>query len=104
MGLPLQLMDLGFVIGRWRLRRPRALGARANVTVVLRAEAVWSTAGCPGITVRCASGVVWLTQTGGGQDIVLGVGMAFTAERGGKLVITALEPAVIQIRYEKVPS
>ena len=99
MDLPPHLMDLGIFSGRRHLRRQLAPGTKANVIVALHAEAAWSTAGQPGMTVHCASGVAWLTQTGDGQDIVLGAGTAFTAECHGKLVVTALEPAVIQIQY-----
>ena len=104
MELALYLIGLGAVILRRRLRRQLASGAKANVMVTLRAGAVWSTTGRPGITLHCARGVVWLTQTGDGRDIVLGVGTAFTSERRGKLVVTALEPAVIARQDEKAPS
>ena len=123
---PLDLLGLGFLAGRWRSLPPRKRQQQQHqqeqeqeqkqkqaqppvtrakpsiiMTVTLPADAVWSTAGRPGVMVRCANGVVWLTQTGAGQDIVLGTGSTFTAERDGKLVMTALKPAVIQVGYQK---
>ena len=87
-----------------RLGRQPASGAKVDATVPLPAGVAWSIGGRPGMMVGCAKGKIWLTQTGDCRDIVLGVGMAFTSKRRGKLVVTALEPAVIARLDAKTPS
>lgn len=103
MELALHLIGRKFLTLRRRLGRQPVSAAKVEVPVTLDAGAAWSTGGRPGVTVGCAKGKVWLTQTGDGRDIVLGVGMAFTSQRRGKLVVTALEPAVIARRNTKKP-
>ena len=46
-------------------------------------------------TVRCLSGEVWLTQTGGREDIVLESGQSFVCQREGQIVAQGLTDAML---------
>ena len=48
-----------------------------------------------GGVVICRAGIVWLTQTGDARDHVLSSGQTYRATHAGKVVITALEDAII---------
>lgn len=103
MEVALHLISLGFLTIRRHLGRQPAPDARLDAMVTLHAGAAWSADGRPGMTLGCARGRIWVTQTGDGRDIVLGAGMAFISKHRGKLVVTALEPAVIACRDAKTP-
>jgi Protein of unknown function (DUF2917) len=61
----------------------------ANLEV--RREQVLSLRDAAGARLRCTRGSLWLTQEGGGQDIVLTPGECFTVEHDGLTLVSALE-------------
>ncbi len=63
-----------------------------------------------GTNVRVVEGVVWITQAGDPQDVVLAAGQSFVVDRDGLTLVSALgAPAVITIipeqavRFDTVP-
>jgi hypothetical protein len=50
-----------------------------------------------GVSVKALTGVVWLTQARDGRDIVLHPGDAFTLDRRGTAILSALQPATVSI-------
>lgn len=50
-----------------------------------------------GARLRCTRGSLWLTQDGGGQDIVLAPGDCFTVERDGLTLVSALKDGSVLI-------
>jgi len=67
----------------------------ANLEV--RREQVLSLRGAAGVRLRCTRGSLWLTQEGGGQDIVLAPGECFTIERDGLTLVSALKEGSVLI-------
>lgn len=61
----------------------------ANLEV--RREQVLSLRDAAGARLRCTRGSLWLTQEGGGQDIVLAPGECFTVEHDGLTLVSALK-------------
>jgi hypothetical protein len=57
----------------------------------LRREQVISLRDAAGARLRCTRGSLWLTQDGGGRDIVLTPGECFTIERDGMTLVCALK-------------
>ena len=49
------------------------------------------------LPIRCVSGNVWLTQEGRAEDIVLAAGGLARVAGEGKLIVQALEDAVIRV-------
>lgn len=47
----------------------------------------------PGLRVECLAGSLWLTIDGDPRDIVLSAGEGFTVDRGGDVIISALDPS-----------
>lgn len=67
----------------------------ANLEV--RREQVLSLRDAAGVRLRCTRGSLWLTQEGGGQDIVLEPGECFTVERDGLTLVSALKDGSVLI-------
>jgi len=51
-----------------------------------------------GVEITCLSGHVWLTMDGDSRDITLSAGDAFTVERDGLTLISALGPSLVNVR------
>jgi hypothetical protein len=67
-------------------------------TMKLRDGELWSADGLTGaLQVRCVSGNVWLTQEGRAEDIVIGPGGMCVVPGYGKVVVQALDDAVVRI-------
>ena len=49
------------------------------------------------VEVRCVAGAVWITQEGRAEDTVLSAGGRFDIRGNGKLIVQALEDAVIHV-------
>jgi hypothetical protein len=56
-----------------------------------------------GQNLTCESGVVWLTQSGDGHDHILRAGQSFVARRRGRIVVQAMEDAVLRL-HSTAPS
>lgn len=54
--------------------------------------------GPEGVVVRGLAGTVWATQSGDRVDHVLGAGEALHLPGRGRVVLWALEPAVVEVR------
>jgi len=67
----------------------------ANLEV--RRAQVLSLRDAAGVGLRCTRGSLWLTQEGGGQDIVLDPGECFTVERDGLTLVSALKDGSVLI-------
>ena len=63
----------------------------------VRREQVLSLRDAAGAKLRCTRGSLWLTQEGGGQDIVLAPGECFTVERDGLTLVSALKEGSVLI-------
>jgi len=63
----------------------------------VRREQVLSLRDAAGARLRCTRGSLWLTQEGGGQDIVLAPGECFTIERDGLTLVSALKEGSVLI-------
>src|SRR5450759_3337570 len=63
----------------------------------VRREQVLSLRDAAGTRLRCTRGSLWLTQDGGGQDIVLAPGECFTVERDGLTLVNALKDGSVLI-------
>ncbi len=68
-----------------------------EASLEVRREQVLSLRDAAGIRLRCARGSLWLTQEGGGQDIVLAPGECFTVERNGLTLVNALKDGSVLI-------
>ncbi|MBI2311292.1 MAG: DUF2917 domain-containing protein [Betaproteobacteria bacterium] len=53
--------------------------------------------GARGVTLRCLSGRLWITEEGGGGDVFLAAGEFHRIGHGGVTLIEALEPAQVVI-------
>jgi hypothetical protein len=53
-----------------------------------------------GLEVESVSGAIWITQAHDGRDIVLRPGDAFTLDRRGVAVVSALTPATVKLTTE----
>jgi hypothetical protein len=51
-----------------------------------------------GAQIDCRYGMVWITESGGGDDVVVGAGQSYEISRGGTAVVQALRPAVVVFR------
>lgn len=90
-------MNLSLLGGRTRpVAAPRCLPA-----VALGSRQLWSETLRVGERVRCEGGLVWLTQSGDATDYLLRAGESFTAQRRGRVVVQALEPASLCVENEK---
>ena len=49
------------------------------------------------VEVRCVAGAVWITREGHAEDMVLSAGGRFDIRSDGKLIVQALEDAVIHV-------
>src|SRR5450631_780563 len=67
----------------------------ANLEV--RRQQVLSLRDASGVRLRCTRGSLWVTQEGGGQDIVLAPGECFTVERDGLTMVSALKEGSVLI-------
>ena len=67
----------------------------ANLEV--RREQVLSLRDAAGARLRCTRGSLWVTQEGGGPDIVLTPGECFTIERDGLTLVCALKEGSVLI-------
>jgi hypothetical protein len=47
--------------------------------------------------IHCISGLIWITRDGGGEDILLCAGESLVCDRHDRLVVEALETAVMEI-------
>lgn len=74
----------------------------ANLEV--RREQVLSLRDAAGARLRCTRGSLWLTQEGGGQDIVLEPGECFTVERNGLTLVNALKDGSVLIASASAPT
>jgi hypothetical protein len=54
--------------------------------------------------IRCASGVLWITQDHDQRDIVLQAGESFTLDRGGPAIVWALAPSSAEVVAARRPS
>lgn len=68
-----------------------------EVNLEVRRKQVLSLRDAAGARLRCTRGSLWLTQEGGGQDIVLTPGECFTVERGGLTLVNALKDGSLLI-------
>ncbi len=50
-----------------------------------------------GVSIEALSGAIWITQSHDGRDIVLERGDAFTLDRRGIAVLSALRPATVSV-------
>ncbi len=57
----------------------------------------FSLADAAGTEITCLSGALWLTMERDSRDITLGPGDAFTIERNGLTLISAVEPSRIHV-------
>ncbi|HUK81030.1 MAG TPA: DUF2917 domain-containing protein [Verrucomicrobiae bacterium] len=76
----------------------------SEVQIRLRKGALW-TALKPGaaLLVRCADGLVWVTEQNDSRDIVLRAGQQFVVESDGLVAVQALtDAAIITTRRKKV--
>jgi hypothetical protein len=67
----------------------------ANLEV--RRKQVLSLRDAAGVRLRCTRGSLWLTQEGGGADIVLAPDECFTVERDGLTLVSALKDGSVLI-------
>jgi len=56
----------------------------------------------PPAQVCCAEGILWITQAGNAQDMVLRSGERFFPAAAGRMVIEALAPTVLRIAPREV--
>ena len=68
-----------------------------EVNLEVRREQVLSLRDAAGTRLRCTRGSLWLTQKGGGRDIVLTPGECFTIERDGLTLVCALKEGSVLI-------
>jgi hypothetical protein len=47
------------------------------------------------LALRCDGGIVWVTQTGAPEDVVLHAGQSFTPRRNGKIVVQPLSQSAL---------
>jgi len=79
-------------------RRSAPLAAHENVRLEPRAGL--SLHNVAGMEVTCLSGCLWLTMEGDLRDITLAAGDAFTIERNGLVLISAVEPSLVNMRTQ----
>ncbi|MGB7158291.1 MAG: DUF2917 domain-containing protein [Tepidisphaeraceae bacterium] len=83
------------------VRPPESSPAEAGDEIALRDGALWSLDRSVGaVQVRCISGNVWLTQAGRAEDIVIGPGGTCVLPGTGKIVVQALEDAIVRIEQD----
>jgi hypothetical protein len=82
------------------VRQPGSSPVEAGDEIALRDGALWSLDRAAGaVRVRCVSGHVWLTQAGRAEDIVIGAGGTCVMSGTGKVVVQALEDAIVRIEH-----
>lgn len=60
---------------------------------------IWSGESSPELgTIQCTRGMLWLTQTGRGEDVVLRAGEAYAPLPRGRIVAQALERSAIRVK------
>ena len=73
------------------------------MTVGLEREESLRVEGGTQLEVACLSGVVWITQAGDLRDLFLAPGESLRLGLRGLVLITALEPAAVNVRQVRVP-
>ncbi len=81
-----------------RHRLSALLAAQENVPLEPRTGL--SLRNAAGMEIACLSGCVWLTMEGDSRDITLAAGDAFTLERNGLALISAIEPSLVSLRTQ----
>lgn len=83
----------------------KATNERTVIRMVLEENAAASAEAEAGAVVCCSSGKLWLTQEGDAHDYVVPAGMAFHCARGGRVVMSGLEPGtVVVVRNVPAPA
>lgn len=63
-------------------------GGRCRLEMVLERDSVWRIGGrTAGVRIDCRRGRLWLTQAGGGADVILNPGQGFAAAGDGLIVV-----------------
>lgn len=60
------------------------------------AGAAWAWPGRPGSVVAVERGLLWLTEEGGGPDVLVAEGQSWTLSRRGRVVAQALTPSTFR--------
>lgn len=63
----------------------------------LRAHGVHAIAKPARVEVECVQGCLWLTHDGDCRDLVLHPGQRYLADRGTRLLVSALEPSLMRL-------
>jgi len=90
---------------RARITDAPATPTTQSVRLELTQKSVMSLEGAKhGITVRCFSGAIWLTQQRDIRDLLLVPGDEFTVQGKGLTVLQAIEDAIIAISENAGPN
>ena len=69
-----------------------------TMTLELREAEVWSIpVGRGGLSLRCRSGMMWVTQEGDPEDHIITFPGRFETRRPGKVAVVALEPTRFEV-------
>ena len=91
-------MTLTYGSVRARIRPAHPATTQASVRLCLLPNSVLSlTPNRPGMTLRCETGTLWLTQAGDHMDYFLKVGESFQPKGSGLLVVQALGESSLSV-------
>lgn len=57
-----------------------------------------------GVQVRCKRGRLWITHDGDPKDVVLDPDETYTAERGARMTLHAMQPCEMEMQFSRLGS
>ena len=76
---------------------PSCRARQARESLPLRAHEIWSAPLAVGWSLRCETGVLWLTQSGDSADYLFEAGAMFHDSYQGKVVVQALQTTTFTV-------